>query len=444
LLPQSRHVEISTALSADDLDCWQASAARLETFRSEEKAGRDAGDAAQLEAEQAEREYAKAVSQAKQLAMEAAGLREAQLEEQRVNEAALADAARRAAEARASMEASKETARRRAATSSQSLDALRESLAKETQAAKNAEEKAANALTARDNAKDLPALRRQRTSAQSKATALDEECKQLRGQIKSVRVDTDAALQGGNSARVETMEARVALLEKECNDLQKEVEGGSSPSTSGVAVAEVEKELAKVQESNKLLFVEIKAAKAAQDGVLSMLADLEKNKQSLQSRCQSQRSVVDDINRQLSDHKSRRISGLKELEAKRAQVTMLEERARQLEEEVKTTRQKQQEAMAQAKLLKAARQRHEQKSDLLVWQLQNALTQLEKEKPGAPLSRCLMTSRPREKFKNGCKPRSMRDGSDAGSESVDADVSTTAGESVADALIELGSLAERA
>merc|ERR1719456_1507643 len=142
---------------------------------------------------------------------------------------------------------------------------------------------------------------------------------------------------------------------------------------------------------------------------------------------------------QLSDHASRRATALHEVEAKRAQIAVLEQRARDVEAEAKASQVKHQEAWSVMRNLDLLRRRHEQTATLVEWRLQNALAQLEKIKPGAPLSRCLMTSRPREKF-NPFKPR-PRDrmgGSDAGSESVDADVSTTAGESAAEALLDLG------
>jgi len=118
---------------------------------------------------------------------------------------------------------------------------------------------------------------------------------------------------------------------------------------------------------------------------------------------------------------------------------------------VKAAQIRHQEAWSVTRSLTLNRQRHEQKATLLEWQLQNALAQLEKEKPGAALSRCLMTSRPRdlkERPKSGIRPRPNRDlrgGSDAGTEStLDADVSTAAGESVADDLLDFSHTQARA
>lgn len=437
LRPHFHHVECSTAVAASDLETWQVSASRLEALRSEEAAALEASVAVELEAEEAERACAEALALVDQLAGEAVADREAQLQEDRAISAAVFEATRRAEAARAAAEAAEEKARRRAAASSNGLVALRASLAREVQATTDAENKAASALADRCNAKDLPALRKRQNAAEAKADSVEEDNKRLRSQIASIRAEVDASLE---KSRVETMEARVSQLEQECRDLEKG--GGSSSSAGENAAADVTAELASVQEGNRQLLLEVKEARVARDEVQSDLNVQEKEKAKLQLRVQHNRRQIAEIRQQLLDNPSHGVNVKKEVDAKAAEIAVLEKKCSDFEDEVKSSRLKQQEATAQMKLVKAARQTFEQKSDLCVWQLQNALQQLEREKPGAPLNRCLMSSRPREKWKAGCKPRHLQTGgSDAGSEqtfsTVDADVSTTAGESVAN-LIDLG------
>lgn len=441
LQPHVCHSDTRTTVTMDDLDNWQATALRLEKLRSE-AASLDDSAASEAVAGQAERECAEAEAAAKaiakQLAAEVSAERKAHLEEQQAVEAALADASQRAAAASATAKAAESRVRRRAAESSESLADLRKLLVREAQAAKEAQSKADNALVARDNAKDLPALKKRHRAVDSKVDNLKEECVQLRRQIEGVRTETDT--QSGNGSRAEVLEARISQLEGECQAMTQDG-GSSSASHSGVgATADVAAELTIAQDCNRSLLSTVKNMRAERDEAQAAMSKREKEKESLESRFRCNRAEIDDIELQLSDHISRRAKALHEVEQKRSSITVLEQRARDVEEDAKASQKRHSEAWSATRTITLLRQRHEQTSTLLEWRLQNALAQLEKVKPGAPLSRCLMTSRPREKLNNIHRPRPSRFGdSDAGSEiTCDADVSTTAGESAAEALLDLG------
>lgn len=431
LRPVARDAGTSTSTSMEELDCWQATACQLESRSIERASAEDDASREEWDAKQAEKACAEALALSKRLEREATALRNTQAAKERASAAALEDVKRRTAEACAATTAAEDAANRRSSSSSKSIAALRASIAKETQAANNAEKKAADALEAKLNAKDLPALKKRQKSSEVKAATLEEDCKRLRSQISTVRAETEDSKQGG---KLETLEARVSQLDKDCRDL--ETEGGSS--ASGDPAVEVASDLAKAQESNRRFLAEVKDARASRDREQSALTQLEKEDAYLKKRCAHFVSIREDVEQQLMDVSKKRALTSAELAKQQARITELEQKVDAVEEDVKTWRDKTQAAAAATRNAKTKRQSLEKKSDLLVWQLQNALMQLEKEKPGAPLSRCLMTSRPREKFKSGCKPRDRMGGSDAGTESVDGEVSTTAGESVTEALLDLG------
>lgn len=435
LQPHSRAAEVSTAITLDNLATWEAMKDRLEGLRAEASSLDEAVISDQ--AEQAHQECLEAEAEAHQLRAEVEGNRQSRLEEHRAASAALAAAARRAADARDAAKAAEEAFRSRADTASEKLVHLRRELDREAQTTQAAQRKASDALVARENAKDLPALRKRKHAAGAQVASLREENDNLRRQIEAVRAETDTSLQSGNGARAEALEARVTQLDGECRALQQEVGGSSSASCSGEgSTADAGDELPKAQDRNRRLVAEAAEARRARDEAQSALMLLEKENVNLQKRLQLNRSEVEDIKSQIADHEFRRAAALHEVESKRMQITVLERRSRDVEAGAKASQAKHQEAWAATRHLTLQRQRHEQTSTLLEWRLQNALAQLEKVKPGAPLSRCL-----RQKGNLGAYKVRNRDrmgGSECGSESVDADVSTTAGESVADTLLDLG------
>lgn len=433
-----RHSEVATALTSDTLEHLQAAAIRFEALRAEAAAFELEADAADADAATAESEWLEAQAEIDELTAAALAEREARLEEHRIAAAALAASARLATEARDSVAAAQESTRRRAEVASQRVAELRKALEREARDADEAQQKAARARAARDSAKELPALRARRKAADARASRFKEECANLQRQVESLQAEDETSKQTGNGARAEVLEARIAEIERECRYLQQ----GGDEASEGASAHETE-ELISAQECNKRLLAEAREARVERDEASSALLKMEKEVESVQSRCNILCLENTDINSQVSDHRSQHDRMVAEVERRRGEIETLEQTARNMEDETKVSQIQHREAWSTSRNLTLARQRAEKKSTLLEWNLQNALARLEKEKPGAALGRCLMQSRPRDlvtSSKHKMRPRRDRmAGSDAGSESVDADaVSTTAGESAADTLVEIG------
>jgi chromosome segregation ATPase len=214
-------------------------------------------------------------------------------------------------------------------------------------------------------------------------------------------------------------------LEEECRELQQsvDVEGGASANT-----------MAELQESNQRLLAEVREARAEHDEAHAPLITMEADVKNLRSRLEFSDVELEDIQLQISEGVGRNIQWKEEVEVLRAQLASVEQRAKDFEEENQTWKRRQQEASENYRRMREHVLRLDQSCLELDGKLQNSLTKLEKQKPEEPLSRCLRYSRPREKWSNALRlrPRDRLGGSDAGSESIDADVSTTCGESAVD------------
>jgi chromosome segregation ATPase len=418
-----------------DVERWEAAALRLNSSRAEVATLN--GEADRLDSESAAVE-AEAQAYSAGLAAKIEAEKQVRLEEHHAASVALAAATSLASQAVEAAAAAREASQRLSAASTQRLEDLRASMASQVAAARAARDKVVQARSDLEHAQELPAIRSRQRAADARMAQLAKERTQLQQQVETLRAETEIATQGGSGARADTLEARVSQLDRECQEIQQ---GGTFPVGIGAgATVDVGKELASAQDCNRNLLEKVREARAARDKAQAALEAAEAQETVLHSRLQCNRRDLEDIEAQISSKREEQTLATEEVEAKRSQIAILEERAREVEEKVRRYRQSNTEACALQRQYTLARQRSEKKSTLLEWQLQNALAQLEKEKPGAPLSRCLMQSRPRERWGNGCKlrPRDRIGGSDAGSESIDADVSTTAGESVADRLLDVG------
>mmetsp|Transcript_126432 Transcript_126432/g.224018 ORF Transcript_126432/g.224018 Transcript_126432/m.224018 type:complete len:636 (-) Transcript_126432:73-1980(-) len=450
---QQRNGDVMTSITATDMASWQAQFQRLQATRAEASTlDVEAADAEEA-AEAAEHQHMRARAEASSAAQWAVGSISAEVakrtEEHRAAAAGIAAAMQTATAAQAAAESSAIAAQRRATCRKEELQRLHDALAAQELAARRAEEEAASARSSRARVKELPATQRRLHAGESRAKKAKQECTQLRQQVGALRAELDAAPRAGAGCKAEALEARAAQLEQDCRELQ----GGHSPlegSTDAAGVKAVRRnrcgdgkaEVAHLEDRNRFLLAEVRDARSARDQANTTLTTLSSSVQSLQSRCEYSTVELNDIQLQLEDLMQKNEVGKREAESRRQHIADLEQQARSVETLAVQTRERHTEVSEVMRNLTVARQRAEKKVAVLEFQLQKALVQMEKERPGAKIGMALMRE-PRSALGRGARHRcgGAFGGSDAGSESVDADVSTTAGESVADGLLDAGGLA---
>jgi chromosome segregation ATPase len=425
------HYGCATEATMSDVERWEAAASRLHQLQDEAAALDQEAKRVESECDSTD---AEASSLAENIAAKIAAEKQALAEEHATGCAELAHVTHIAAEAMQAAAEAKEASMRRSSATAQKISDLRAQLTAQVAAANAAQEKVIRARTDLEQAQELPALRSRQRAAEARKKQLSKESAQLQQQAEALRAE-EASFQGGGGTRRDTLEARVAQLERECQDLQQ----GCGDQSGDVNVGE---ELARAQDCNHRLLVEVREARGDRDEAQTALEKLKKEVSTLQSRLQCNDGDLEDIQEQVRRHTERRSVVKEEVEAKKSQIALRMQQSSDLEEKIQKWRKKHTEAFQAQSKLTAIRQAAEQKVTVLECHMQHALAKLEKEKPGAPLSRCLMQSRPQGRLSMTCKLRQHRDhrfgGSDAGSESIDADVSTTAGESVAETLVDIG------
>lgn len=421
--------EIATDTDMRIVGSWEAAAHDTEKIQDKVAELEQQAAAAEAEASSSEQERVAAQAQVRaltdQLAEREEGKKAKRLEEHRVATVAIRAATERAELSVKALASAKRDVERRATASAEMVAKLRAQLAKQVEATTQARQKVARVKDAQELAQDLPRLRTRQKAAETKAAQLKKDCQSMQQQVSALQAE-EAALQSGNSARADGLQARVSQLEEECrqlqqNDMDIDAEGTNTATED-------------LQESNQRLLAEIREARAEHDEAHAPLAAMEADVKNFRSRLNYSDLELEDIQQQISEGKGQNIELEEKVQVLRAELASEEQRAKDKEDENQAWKRKLQEANEAYRQTRDHNLRLEKACLELGGKLQNSLTKLEKEKPEEPLSRCLRYSRPREKWSNTCRfrPRDRLGGSDAGSESIDADVSTTCGESAVD------------
>lgn len=423
--------ETATLVDMVELERWEAAADNSRRLQAKVMELEQQAAAEQAATSRIENEFAAMEAEVQSLTNQLTDkerCREAgRLEEHLAAEVALSAATERAENSVQALASAKRNTKRRANASSEFVSKLRAQLAAQVEATRDAEQKVARAKEAQTLAQELPRLRSRQKAAESRAAQLVKDCDSAQHQLEALQAE-EASLQTGNCTRIDLLQARATQLEEECRNLQQNGGVAQMPGSTGNG------SLADLQESNQRLLAEVREARAEHDEAHATLAGMETDAKNLKTRSDNCDSILEDIRLQVYEDKCKHIEWKDEVKTLRAQLTNVEQTAKDFEEENQAYKRKHQEAKDAHRSVKEHVLRLEKTSLELDGKLQNFLTKLEKEKPEEPLSRCLRYSRPREKWSNACRlrPRDRLGGSDAGSESIDADVSTTCGESAVD------------
>lgn len=457
--------ETETCVSGDDIDRWQSAAVRLEELRVQISHLRTEASVAEVEADEAERRCAAAHDKARALAGELAtaevAAAAARLEEHRTAAAAVALSAGTVAAARAAVLAAMYSSRRDAADRAEALGALRAKAAVHSKAADEAEAEAARAAALRESAKGLQAAERRKAAGEARLDQVSKDVDSLRRNVDTLNAQLEAASRSGAGARADALQVRATQLERECKEAVSSIAGGAGAggaeknANSAECAPPGDAELISAKECNRQLVIEVREARARREEAAAVVGNLEEEVKSLEG--QRLRDVFDlrDTQEQLETRTAAVARLESEVESTQNRIAELQRMAQEVEDDAKRTRERHVEVDATTRGLMLARRRAEENACVLEFRLKYMVEKLKKERPDAPLLKALMplTSKqmPRETRTEwlGGRRRVGRQGSfgmrgvsdaDGDTESHDADVSTTAGESVTEGLLDVSSL----
>lgn len=322
------------------------------------------------------------------------------------------------------------------------MQGLRVALEEERKAAAEAQASVEHQAALRDDAAALPALLERRRQVQASAARVAKAHAQMRRDVDSEREKLDAVV-AGHTAKTEALTARIADLEQKCRDLQPGARGTDSEPPDSVRVAPppavraaLEIELKAAQENNRYLVLEVRRARAARDSVNTEHEELRQHVESAKVWCENDAVERQALEAQLCELVSREQDARGEVERLRAEIRNREEQASTEEEAANAAREKHRCLDGKRQALVRARQQAKETATVLEWRLQKTVAQLDKEKPGAALVRCLNSSRvpgpPRASVGAAfTSPRGKRSSclaAAAGNSDADADSTTAGGE----------------
>lgn len=447
--PTVQNAEVATEAVMEDLHRWEMSAFQFANSHSELSAIRSRAEAVSAEAFEEEMECLEARRAAHDAAIQArdakARAEAASAKEHNFLCVSVAAVVASLAAAQATTLSALGEVRTFADARERALDALIAEVMNREQEAAEAEAEALRALEARDQLNSLPLNEKKRIAREAQAALAAEECAQLRRTIDQVRTELNAVPFAAN-AKAETMKKRIAQLEQDCQALQDSSSAlplRSAGQFARTAYAANEHALKLAQESNRQLVTQVRQARSDRDETNEALLQLEGEVAAVQERCLQDVVACADLQSQYSDLVGREAAARSEVLRLRESIEHFEQEVHAAEETAKKARERHDEVDAAKRQLVLARRHAEEQAGFLEWRLQKAVAQLDKEKPGAPLVRCLLpsgpaagttvhgpTSRaPRAKRLGG----HLRSGQPGGSE-ADAE-STTAGESAAEGLL---------
>jgi len=413
------HSATMTDTSMDHVDCWEAAAIYLCNIQAEAAAFEQKAAIAESAANSIEVDYCKVKAELQAVICQLSAKAAVQFEKHCVAAAALAAAQEVVTKSMDALAATKNAIAIRAIVSSECVASLRLDVAAQVASHKEAEEKVALLRSEQVLAKDLPTLRSRQEAAELRVAQLTRECTQMRQQAEALRMEMDSVVQGGSGTRAETLESVVGQLESECRELQQ-----SDGVDAGIG--------ADLGEENRRLLVEVREARAARDEAQAQVSTLTLEVKALKV----EEVALVDMNAHIRSETEHHELLKEEMQARRAHIAKLEQKAQEIDGAMKVLRQKKRGADKGLEALEIARRKNKTECEMLDWKFQELKKKLDKSKD--PLCRCLMrTGFPERTIKSKLRPREQTDGSDVGSESIDAEVSTNCGESsVMDALLD--------
>jgi len=411
------HAAAATDVQNEDIVHAQAVSMRLQVLREEVAAMRAEAEAAEAGAAEAKQRQAEALARVSHAAERAVNSVEnvgaQRLGDHTSSQRCMAALVHSAERARSMMIETKVKFQRHGKAQEGTVASLHSSVELQRLVVETAQIAVAQAVTLRGHAAALPDLHQRRSNVEATTTRVGEVCLQMRRDVQNERAKLDAATLS-NGTKTEALEARVAHLERECRDLQSN-SGSSSlepgptevvpldldtyigkqvlSATPRKARSQLDVEFRTAQESNRQLVADVRRARASRDNCDSELHRVKQSFDATQARCANGATERCALESQLKEMVYRETIARKEVENLREQIGGLERQAHVEEEAAKKARERHIEVDHAKRALVLSRRRAEEVATVLEWRLQKTVAQLDKEKPGAPLVRCLLSSR---------------------------------------------------
>lgn len=450
-----RCTEVATELCGDDVMQAQAVFQHLQEAREREGVRRIEAAETHRSAAEAEQCHSEALAEERQA--------EGRVSAARAEAAAAREAEHWAAQSRMAQVGHKLAAAGAAATAAAQarcagrearqveLAQLRESVEEHRREAQVARAEVEQTAVLREQATQLPTLLERLREVRDESARAEGLRAQAQRDVEGERSKLDAASLG-SGAKTEALAARVAQLEQECLELQQgkgreQQQLASSAQETASSPSQLDLELKAVQESNKRLTEEIRRLRTSQKAADGEFEIQRRGVEAAQAACGSHAEEQRALELQLRELAGREREARSEVERLRSQISQLEQQAHAKEEAAHQAREKHRTVDGKREALVLARRQANEAASVLEWRLQKAMAQLDKERPRAPIVRCIgsraaagprvadrlgagatgqLLGTARQKKLDG--PPAVAGGSDA-----DGD-STTAGESLAEGL----------
>jgi hypothetical protein len=405
---------------------------------------------ARLKLSEQQRECANACEAAQTAARQAQHARAQAVEtlmlEHRSSAAIIASTTALVASARSALDSALDEARGQADAWRNTNSSLIEEMRSSKKEYADAEASALRALEARELIDAMPSNDEQFRALEVRATRTAKDCKKLHDSIESARGEL-TVVQATGTAKAEGLKNRIAQLEQECRELQaRSEEGGLQPSAAN------EEALRLAQESNRQLLAQVRQVRNDRDQQCKELQLLEADVTSMREHCSQACLACSDLQLQYCDLVERENSARAEVARLHVQIRCYEEQAKAADDAASHAGTCHSEVDATKRKLLLVRRHAEEAATASEMELQRAVAQLNREAPGTPLVRCLLSpgaisgpGSPLTHLSLRAPPRAKRLGGQLrpGGSRAEADAeSTTAGESVADGLFAEDMLAD--
>jgi len=428
----------ATYVTCEDVVRWEASGARLAKWRLERAAWTEQVAAAKATALRLEARERQVLAKAAEFSAHAEDATRRRSEEQRSAALALRQDLEAEASAQGLLQLAIEDAHRRTSSERAALEALQLQLAAEVRTLASISAAEQQAAESRRQTEALPEVEARWADSKARERLLEEEQERLSGDAQRLQIDLNAVVSRGRQ-QVEALEERVDSLEQECREIRLRC-APLAAQPSGLTAADSADSDA-LQAQTQVLVAAAKAARAARDSAGKARDALRSEVEAARSWYMSQEGALSDLLLQQRLLVESKTSTETQVECQRAEIADLEHQTSAAVEVAVEARQRHAEVDAEVRRLALARRRAEDRSTLLEWRLRNTAGELARQAPDALLTKCLASSRPllAASKRHGARLQGSG-GTSRASTGLDAELSTTAGESGGAGRLSQGSL----
>jgi len=459
--PLRQFAEVATDICAEDVSRWEDSADLLQRARVEAHALEAEAEAAEARANEAEDELTCVSSAATEIQQEIAKEGQA-LQRHAEQRAEFENSVDKLLAYRLAAATADADAATRAHARLKELDQLRENLAAEAAANTAIEDDLTRFEGVKSRAGELKAAKERRSGAEAEVSQLEAARGLLRKACERTRAERDA-FQAKSDQKAETLEARIATLESECQTLQEALRAGDENSdceetprvSTGAVVSNasfaIAQQLVDAQERNRRLAADAREARGERDGASAELKALRAEVATMQTQYLLGSFIVPDLANQVRDMEEGETAARLVVGRLKMRFAELQKNRESVEESVVDAGHRHRQI--EKSLEETMRRRPEFDKTLynLEQELQVHLDKMAKDKKTEAWARSLNSTRPPAMASRGglsCSYKGAYGGWPKGvdghqrpqhhvadSDATDADVSTTAGESICEGFL---------